>query len=490
MGRYSRITRNDWSTASIVLIVLLALISFGMAYAISNLQKIGLLIPVLLIGLGIAVFSVMYPLFGIYVIIIISFFVFDVMRFFRTEMPLVTLIDVLIYVVFLGVLVNKIVKKERFWDNQRNPIVSIHIVLIVYLLLQAFNPNGVSVVLFFSMSKRLISLYIFFYCVLQLFRDYHTIRQFFVIWVGLAFITGIYGCYQQWFGLPKFELDYITSNPLRMALSALPNGDYRKSSFLAGCNEFGLVMAGTAIIVLTFLLKAKTTRFKKSFLYISVVIMVLGMSYSGTRTATFMLTVEVVLYILMTINEKKTLLFGCFFSLLFVGILMAPSYGNVTLNRVKSTFQISTDESLNVRDVNRKAIQPYIYSHPVGGGVGSTGVLNAEFNDRHPLAGFPTDSGLLALTLEVGWIGLLLQCVAYFFILQQGINGYYRSKHPEIKVLFLASTLCVFGFVFAQYSQMAIGPIPGAFLYYGLAAAIIRLQELEQKSKPILNNIN
>ena len=50
-------------------------------------------------------------------------------------------------------------------------------------------------------------------------------------------------------------------------------------------------------------------------------------------------------------------------------VLFAPIYGNGTINRLRSTFQISTDASLQVRDVNRHFIQPYSYSHPIGGGI-------------------------------------------------------------------------------------------------------------------------
>ncbi len=160
-------------------------------------------------------------------------------------------------------------------------------------------------------------------------------------------------------------------------------------------------------------------------------------------------------------------------------VLFAPSYGNTTLNRLKSTFE-SEDESLKVRDVNRKYIQPYILAHPIGGGVGTTGVVYMKYNIGHPLAGFPTDSGLLAMVLEFGWIGLLVQGITYFVTLQQGIQGYYRSRKSKFKLIYLASTLFLFGYIAAQYSQIAIGQIPGGFLFYGLTAVIIRLRQMDK----------
>ncbi|MBX3241122.1 MAG: O-antigen ligase family protein [Chitinophagaceae bacterium] len=482
MSYNPRTFKANTGATTMLLLVVLALLSFGMAFIISQSgHVVGALIPLALLGITIAIFSFVFPLFGIYAAIIIAYFIHFFMRLLRVELPIFSGIDILIYITFVGLLVRKVIRREPFWNNQRSPILFMHFVLLGYFLLEVFNPHAVSMVLYFSILRRLLTLYIFLYCLIQLLKDYKSIRQFFVVWMGLTFITAAYGCYQQWVGLPAFELEYITANPLRMGLNSLPNGGFRKSSFLSGCAEFGLLMAASCIMALVFLLRLRTTLVKRLFFYVAVIIMALGMSYSGTRTATFMLTVEVVLYILMTINHKKTLVFATFFLLLVVAILIIPSYGNVTLNRLKSTFEISSDESLKVRDVNRKYIQPYIYSHPIGGGVASTGVLNAEDNAGHDLAGFPADSALLAVALEFGWIGLLLQCATYFFILQQGIKGYYRSRDPVNKILFLAATLALFGYIFAQYAQIAIGPIPGAFLYYGLIAIIIRLHELDKK---------
>ena len=144
-----------------------------------------------------------------------------------------------------------------------------------------------------------------------------------------------------------------------------------------------------------------------------------------------------------------------------------------------TTFDFG-DASLNVRNVNRHNIQPYIYTHPIGGGVRTTGVVYEKYNEGHPLAGFPTDSGLLSLVLELGWIGLLLQCITYFVFLRLGVRGYYRSKDPTFKVLLLASTLTLFGYVVAQYSQLAISQVPSGFLFYALLAVIIRLPQIEK----------
>jgi putative inorganic carbon (HCO3(-)) transporter len=472
---------------SFILMLLLPLLAIGCTYLI---VKAGHIPPAVfavgVIGMAIVIFSIVYPEFGLYMCIIIPYFIFDAIRFFNTDAPVGVAIDVMVWITFIGVVIRMRAKHIPFWRDCNNAIVFMYLLLQAYYLFQYVNPNGGTVELFVAYMKRNFSIFLFLYCALQILRDIKSIRRFFYIWLALSFLAGAYACWEEWVGMPKFELDYIMADPLREALSSLDNGNYRKSSFLSGCTDFGLSMTGTIIMTIVFYLKLKTTRLKKVFLLFSTIIMTIGMAYSGTRTATFMLVLEVFLFILITINERRTLIFSMVCAVIGAFVLFAPIYGNGTINRLRSTFQLSSDESLQVRDVNRHSIQPYIYSHPIGGGIGTTGVLNYPKNIGHPLAGFPTDSGLLQIVLEQGWIGLILACLTYFIILKQSVQSYYRTRNPEFKVMYLAITGCIFGFVFAQYAQVAIGQVPNGFLFVGLMAILIRLNDIEKRA--ILEN--
>lgn len=486
MQRASKFRMTKPGFSSIILLGILVFLTIGVTYFISTSKEtMGVVVTVGIIGVGLAFFSIVFPLFGLYVSLIASFFVFDILRFLNTDVQLVPAIDASVYLTFIGVLINKIIKKEPFWNNARNPILIVYGILVFYVILQFFNPNGGSKELYFLFIRRFTTLILFLYCSLQLLREYKTIKQFFFIWLVFAFIAGLYGCLEQWVGMPKYEVDFILSNPDGIGLITLDNGDYRKASILSGVTDFGITMAGTAGMVLVLFLNMKMNLITRGVIFFVLFVMVMGMSYSGTRTATIMLVMEICLYILMTITNKRTLLFSCFFMLFFGAILFAPSYGNPTLNRIKSAFEFTQDESLNVRDENRHVIQPYIHSHPIGGGVATTGVPNAKFNVGHPLAGFPTDSGLLTIVLEYGWIGLILQCLCYIMILQQGVKGFYRSQDPKFRILFLAATVCLFGYIVAQYSQTSIGQVPGGFLFYGLVAICISLYQLEYKKNKV-----
>ena len=463
-----------------VLLGVLLVLTMGASFLVAKLGFVmGVALILGVIAVGVAVFMVVYPEFGFYVSIFGSLFVFTILRLLNTELPLVTSIDGMVWLTFLGVLIQKGIKKESLWKNCQSPIMFMYLVFLVYNFIEYFNPNGGSSELYFLFLRRTITLLLFLYCAIQLFTDMKALNRFFKAMVFLFFISALYACYEEWVGMPKFELNYILSDPLREKLAALDGGgNYRKSSFLASCTDFGLLMAGASVIFLILYQKLKATARRRWFILISLVFSVLAMTYSGTRTATLMLTVEIVLYVLMTITEKKTLIFFSFFVVLLLGVIFGPSYGNRTLRRLKSTFDLKSEESLQVRDINRHNIQPYIYAHPIGGGVGTTGVAFMAYNVGHPLAGFPTDSGLLMIVLEYGWVGLIIQCLTYLVLLQQGIYAYYKTRDMRQKIMLLSSVIFIFGFVFANYAQVAIGQIPNGFIFLALNAVIMRLFQM------------
>jgi len=488
MKNTSKIIRNMHRPHSWMLsVILLALTTVGAIVMVKMGFPSAMFVVLGAAGLGVGVFMIAYPEFAFYSGITASFFVFCLLRLIGADIPLVTLIDIMVWVTFVAVLIQKGIKGESFWKYCNSPIMLMYLIILLYTMLEYFNPNGGNKELYFLFFRRVITLLLFLYCSLQVLTDMTAIDRFFKMTLVLMFVSALYGCYEEWFGLPAFELNYITSDPLRAALASLGAQRHASLPFLPSCMDFGLLMAASTAIFLTLYLRLKTSKRRKRQFLVATICSALAMSYSGTRTATLMLIVMVVLYVLMTINERKTIMFASVFGFLLVAVIFGPSYGNGQLRRLKSTFDLKSEESLNVRDMNRHHIQPYIYGHPIGGGVGTTGVLYISYNRGHPLAGFPTDSGLLAIVLEYGYIGLLIHCLTYFIILQQAVLTYYRSSDPRAKIYLLSSVLFIFGFVFAQYAQVAIGQLPNGFVYLGLNAVIIRLRQLEKEKQLILN---
>jgi len=143
-----------------------------------------------------------------------------------------------------------------------------------------------------------------------------------------------------------------------------------------------------------------------------------------------------------------------------------------------------------IRDINRHSIQPYIFEHPMGGGLATSSSEGLAYNPGHRLAGFPPDSGFLKLAIETGWIGYAIALIYYFILICQGVHGYFRASDPQIRLYILAITGAILIFVLAQYSQVSIGQFPGIFFFYPSAALVIRLLVMDREQKANENHHN
>ncbi|WP_153796257.1 O-antigen ligase family protein [Foetidibacter luteolus] len=464
------------------IILLLPLAAVYLSYRISYLYydiEAASFWVMLVAGAGIAIWSFVNPRFGFYTAIISTFIMFFVNRVLHVR-GYGFVIEIILYISYIGIIVKRKLNHEGAGHFKH--IISYFILAnLLYTILEFANPNRTSMEGNFVYLRELLRQIIAYLIALNLFQTYRNMLFFLKVWIATMFVAALYGCFQQWNGLADFEVSWIHLSETAVNLYSLPNGDFRKFSLLSDPMSYGVVSAVTALFVMTLLVTSRS-RVEGAKYVVVLVFLLLGMSYSGTRTATLLFTAGLVLYFLMNIANKKALALSCFFLVVFVVLIYGPFYGNTTLNRIRTAFTFSEDASVNVRDVNRERIQPYIYSHIFGGGLSTTGESSLSYNPSHALAGFPPDSGLLKFALELGWPGLLLNMLFYFFILRTGIKCYYRTEHRIAKRILLGAIVAIFGNIIAQYSQVAIGQIPGSFFFYACVAIIVRVSQLEKQN--------
>jgi cell division protein FtsW (lipid II flippase) len=247
--------------------------------------------------------------------------------------------------------------------------------------------------------------------------------------------------------------------------------------------SYGVVMATSALF---FLIIAPFQKPMARFIILAgTVFMLLGMAYSGTRTANVMVVLGIGIFVLLTFHKKATRIFAFGCGLVFLFLLYAPIYGNGTINRFRTSFIGKEDASYNVREINRHLIQPYIHSHPIGGGLCTSGEPGLRFNPGHELAGFPPDSGYLRKALETGWIGLIFIVMLYFITLQFGIRGYFRTRSDQRRVLYVACIACLFALYVAEFPQEAIGQITDMVLYYPFIAILIQMRKMDLEEEEL-----
>ena len=432
-----------------------------------------------IVGLSVILICFLNSEAGVYINMVYAFFSSHFSRFlFNDEFPVGIPTSVLVIVTFLGLFVNNVNLKEntsRFF--KRRPIVFLFIIFI-YLCVQLFNPIPHSFEGWFQVIRKVFEPMLMLFIVYNVFTDYRKIARFFKALFICVFIVGLYGCLQQWHGLFSFEEAWARSDDERFGLIFI-NGNFRKFSTMSDPTAFGITMAACVLLFMVIGINEKKIS-RKLILFAGSFVMLLGMVYSGTRTANAMVVGGASLFSLLTIHKTASKVFTLFGVFAFLFLIYVPIYDNPTLIRFRTSFKGNKDESYRVREENRASIRPYIYSHPFGGGLSSTGGNGEKYNPHHELAGFPPDSGYLNKALETGWVGLAMSCILYFVTLQYAIQGYFRVKSDKIKTLFAASAALLFSFYLGELVQEAVGQFANMVVYYPIVAIIIKLRELNK----------
>ncbi|HUB61227.1 MAG TPA: O-antigen ligase family protein [Puia sp.] len=460
-------------------------VTFGLAVVLGIALAKNLMVGVglfsCLVGLAVVLVCILNAEAGLYINIVYSFFSFGASRlFFNDTFPVGVVSNVLIIGTFLGIFIKKGSNGRAIFSQfSRTAIARSILAIFFYIMLELFNPLAHSFDGWYAAIRALAMTIMLLFAAYAVFDNWRSMRRFIIVVFIFVVIVAIYGCIQQWHGLFDFEKDWVAADPVRFGLIFIA-GDYRKFSTMSDPAGFAIVMACCSVFFLV-LLTGPWRRRLKFLLFTAVCFLLMSMAYSGTRTANAMVLGGIVFFMLLTINKRSTIIFSAVTVVVFLVLLFGPFSSNPTINRFRTTFTGNQDESYKVRNINRRSIQPYIYYHPIGGGLGTTGAYGAATNPGHFLAGFPTDSGYLKKALEVGWIGLFLIVTLYYCVVRAGIRGYFQCRNEKAKNIYAAATCCMFSFYVAEYAQDAVGQITDIVVYYPMIALILRLKNFEHE---------
>lgn len=479
--RYHFLTKKMSTPVGLAVMLLITLAMTYLTVMVNYQITFGIVAIMGIVLLGIA--GVIFPAFGFYFTFFISMFTAMPERILNSsqQLPMGLIPEYFTYLVLLGVVTKQIYRKEidnRFWGNA---ITIWMIVLMSYYLIQFFNPSMGSKLGWFNFFRKQVSYAAFFYISYCFLNSRRAIFTFVKIWIIICAVEAFYACCQQWFGFFEFEWQWLISEPLRYNLF-VNWGFARKFGFLSDPATAGILYSCGMLFLIVLALQTKKRGLQVLYSLLAI-LSFLASGYTGTRTATLMMVAGVALYVVMTLYEKKTMIFAAAFAMMMVFIMVVPIYDNVVINRIRSTFEGSKDPSAYVRDVNRKAVQPYIYRHPIGGGINTAGMAGEMYNPGHPLSTIPPDSGYMKILMEMGPIGLMLSLIFYFVILRTGIYYFYRVTNPEIKAVYVACLVAVFSLMVAQFSQGAIGQYPSILFMLSAQAIFLKLYRYDPSGK-------
>ncbi|MHA4808127.1 O-antigen ligase family protein [Flavitalea flava] len=456
---------------------------FGYLTAIDLLAGMGLFGGIL--GLFVVIICLSDAQAGLYIIAAYSFFAFFINRLlFKGQMPVGILFDGMAIATFLGVFMRRIEYKENAAKFMKSRLVIFILFTLCYNAIEFFNPNSMSKETDILAIRKFLGYIAIFFTAYTVFDSYEKTRKYIFYLFILCTLTALYGCLQQVHGYFPFELDLILADQHGLALIFV-NGEFRKFSTMSDPSSFGILMAVCAVFYLIIAINEKRPR-TKWLMICGCVIMILAMGYSGTRTAYATAVGGLGFFIILNFDKKSTRVFGLVMGLVMVALLYGPFEGNKTIARFRTTFSGDKDESYKVRVLSRAFIQPYILSHPIGGGLGTTGATGYNTQPGHYLANFQPDSSYVMRAAETGWIGLLIVCILYSVTLITAIKAFFSAKDPKIKVLYMGIATSFFSFYIAEFAQVAIGGITDVLVYYPMVAIILKLKYYDHDAEKVL----
>ncbi|MET0391847.1 MAG: O-antigen ligase family protein [Chitinophagaceae bacterium] len=458
-----------------ILLFLSAAVLFAITVAELGVSG-GMLALVVIIALPMLYAIMVYMQFGVWLLLIFAYLLFFLMRL-GVGFPLGTLIDGLQVLLFIGFFIHQRTKPN--WKDLKTPVSVMVLVWIGYNVLAVVNPEAPSrmawVYTIRSVAIITLSYFVFLYSI----RTVTFVRIILKTWIALSLFAAFYAFKQEYIGFTSGENAWLASDPKIAALLFI-DGAWRKFSIMADPVAFSYNMAISSILCIG-LMTGPMPAWKKVVLGFCTVLFLFAMLLSGTRSAYLMVPVGLIFLAILKFNRKVLRVMVVVGVVMIVLVFMPTT--NYTLYRFQTAFRPSQDASFNVRKANQEKIQPYILTHPIGGGLGATGAWGQRFAPDSYLANFPPDSGYVRVAVELGWIGLLLFCILLFLILKMSINNYYAIRDPELKTYCLAMTLILYAFTIGNYPQEALVQYPSNIYFYLVVALVSITYQLDRKKQ-------
>jgi putative inorganic carbon (hco3(-)) transporter len=434
----------------------------------------GIMLVALMVGVPVVYFLIVKPEFGIMVYLNYAYTMMLMIRY-GINAPLGTIMDGFMGLFILGIFIH--MKKKREWELFKNPISTVILIWVGYNIFEVVNPAAASRMSWLGALRTVALVALYFFVFLLHVRT----RKFLYIivkwWLLVSMINACYAFKQEYIGFFDFEQRYLDSDPNIGQLLFLA-GHWRKFSMMSDPVTFAYNMAMASLLCMG-LISGPIKFYKKLILGFMALFFLNAMLFSGTRGAFPLVPIALMLYAILKFNKQVMIFTGL--GLLFVVFLIFMPSSNQNILRFQSAFRPNEDASYMVRKRNQARIKPFIYSHPIGGGLGATEYFGQKYAPGSYLAHFPPDSGYVRVTVELGPIGLIIFCIMIFVILKTGINNYYSIRDPKLKALTLALLLVIFAWNIGNFPQEAFVQYPSNVLFFLTVALVVITKRLDDE---------
>lgn len=405
---------------------------------------ISVLVIALILFVSAFYISYKYPRHNVFFLLACSFFLpFLIKAFGLFDIPVGNALQALCIIILLTLTLNK-----RIGGIKTFPGILLSI-WVGFLILELANPIATSRIAGIAALRGLMPLICSFFITYSSIESKKDAYVFLTGWFILSVLAGLYGLYQEFFGLPGFDFAWATFDP-ELYGALFTWGRLRKFSFFFSPSEFGMIMSLASIAgLITALYVSKN--YLKVLGWITFVICAWAMMYTGSRTAMIMMPVGLIVFALIALDKKALVMVVV---MMFGGAaLMIKGASSGALYVMATAFSGTDDPSMNVRIRNQAIIRSYIRENPIGFGLGSNSYLGQKYSPHTFVGNFPPDSEYVKIAIETGWFGLLLFCSMMALFFGYGVKVYFRTRDPEWRIIVTVCLVVFFMMIVGLYPQ-------------------------------------
>jgi len=326
-----------------------------------------------------------------------------------------------------------LVREERLRPTPLNvPIAA----LTVWLLVQCFNPNTYGAMSILQDLRFWLTPIAIYVLTVQLVDSREKLERGLKFVFAYAFIEAVYGVSQQW--MPGDLLVALGANP--DSYFYFYHGTIRSFSTM-GTVPFGL-LASMFPVIGFFYMSQQRSDLHRAFFFGASFVFVAGVVFSLVRTAWISVTVSMFVYALLSRRWKILLV------LLLVFMLVLTFSSGYMRWKLEGVLNPLEDESVRTRLTIAKVVTEGIVFRTFGYGLGTFAHnrWGAGQTDRIGY-GTATENWYLMVSLEVGWIGMLLLLWIWFKTYRmawRGWNGGLKTaRYRELSLALMCSLLAI-----------------------------------------------
>ena len=454
------------------LVAMILLTALGITGTYLGGFKLSVLLMLAFIALPPVLAVVWKTQIGIYLLITASFFLSVGLRLIP-NLPIGMSIDFLILLMLVGKAFR--LQYHREWSRLKSPLTVIILLWVGYNLAQIANPWAASRAAFFYVIRPAVGYLMLYFLIWDTVKGTKEINGIFNYVLFLGWIAAMWGIYQFFFGYFGWEMSHvIRTDTVHLVFN---HGRWRSFGPIGSPAQYGIIMASLACMTgnAFFYKKEVLAKLIMAGLFFCFL---MAMIYSGTRASFIIL--PIFYFVKVVISRNKKLYLTLILGIIGLVILAKVPTNNYQIQRIQSVFKANEDKSYQIRAANRKMITPWILKHPIGGGLGSTGVWGQRFSPGTFLASFPPDSGIIRVAVELGWIGLIIFLLIYLQAFFKGTQGLWAMQTREHKDKVESILCCLPAWGLVEMGQEVAGVFPMSLLFWVFLAVVFTTLKYEK----------